>query len=250
MLSDLRGEPTWYINCTIVESGKRFRFCRDNMGDYTIGYVEKPEIPVSEVMAASAGFPVLIGPYSLNTKDYHWAPYNKEDKAWRPPADQTLHLWDGGVYDNLGLESVFKLENGQNSVKDVDDIIVSNASASIGHQERKTGLSVKNLKRLLDISMDQVVALRTREVMDYITRTGRGMYIKIGNSAEKITTDSGCTDETRGRLIAKCLPAEQARKALYYATTLSKPSSDDMQTLLRHGYEVVKCTYDCYRNTK
>ena len=61
-LADLSGDVIWYTNCTTYETGKRFRFCKNNMGDYKIGYVENPDIPLSLVMAASAGFPILIGP--------------------------------------------------------------------------------------------------------------------------------------------------------------------------------------------
>ena len=73
-LADLLGDVVWYTNCTTYETGKRFRFCKENMGDYRIGYVENPDIPLSHVMAASAGFPVLIGPYCLPTSKYQWSP--------------------------------------------------------------------------------------------------------------------------------------------------------------------------------
>jgi NTE family protein len=245
-LSELEGDTTWYINCTTYETGKRFRFCRDNMGDYTIGYVEKPEIPISEVMAASAGFPGLVGPYSFQTEGHKWTPSVYAGGDWQPPANQTLHLWDGGVYDNFGLESVFKPDNGGTPSDGTDYLIISNASASIGFQSRHSGLSAKNLKRILDISMDQVAALRSRSVMDFIERTGQGMYIKIGNSAQAIATASGCPDELKSKLIESCLPAKEAQRAMHYATTLEKPTDADIKMLLRHGYEVANCTYLCY----
>lgn len=57
-------------------------------------------------------------------------------------------------------------------------MIVSNASASIGLYRRHAGFTYSNLKRLLDISMDQVTSLRNRMVMDFIIRTNQGMYLK------------------------------------------------------------------------
>lgn len=244
-LSQLAGDVMWYVNCTTYETGKRFRFCRDNMGDYTIGYVEKPEIAISEVMAASAGFPMLIGPYSLQTSAFQWNPSQYSDAGWKSPGKRTLHLWDGGVYDNLGLESIFKINDDALS-SGIDFMIVSNASASISHRVRKSGFSFSNLKRLLDISMDQVAALRSRAVMHFIEQTGQGMLIKIGNSAEKIATQSRCSQEQKMELMKQCLSAEQANKAMNYPTTLSKPTKADFQLLLRHGYEVANCTYQCY----
>lgn len=249
-LSELSGDVMWYINCTTYETGKRFRFCRENMGDYTVGYVEKPDIPLSEVMAASAGFPVLIGPYRLRTGDYQWTPSKYSGADWQSPAGQTLHLWDGGVYDNLGLESIFKPDNGGTLSDGLDFMVVSNASASIGFHHRKCGLSSQNLKRILDIAMDQVTALHSRTVMDFIGRTNQGMYIKIGNSAEKIASASGCPEALKRRLTEQCMSPEQAAKAMRYPTTLQKPTESDYRLLLRHGYEVADCTYRCYQNRR
>lgn len=245
-LSELMGNMMWYINCTTYETGKRFRFCKNNMGDYTIGYVQNPNIPVSDVMAASAGFPVLIGPYSLQTKDYNWTPSHYTQSEWQPP-NNTIHLWDGGVYDNLGLESIFKPENGGALRDDINCIIVSNASPSISFFNRRVGLSTRNLKRLLDISMDQVTSLRTRMVMDYINRNQCGIYIKIGNSAEKIALESKCQENLKNYLIEECLSWEKVNKAMSYPTTLLKPTESDYKLLLQHGFEVADCTYRCYQ---
>lgn len=245
-LADLSGGVAWYINCTTYETGKRFRFCKENMGDYKIGYVEHPDIPLSHVMAASAGFPILIGPYCLSTSEYQWGSpkYSNVDYSVPP---KSIHLWDGGVYDNLGIESIFEPKNAGALKDGVDFMIVSNASASIGPYRRRTGFNFSNLKRLLDISMDQVTSLRNRMVMDFIIRTNQGMYLKIGNSAGKITSASKGPDALRKHLVQECLSASDAEKAMNYKTTLRKPKESDYQLLLRHGYEVANCTYLCYQ---
>ncbi len=245
-LSELMGNMMWYINCTTYETGKRFRFCKNNMGDYEVGYVENPDIPLSDVMAASAGFPVLIGPYSLQTRDYKWVSSRYNQLGWQP-FNGKIHLWDGGVYDNLGLESIFKPENGGTLSDGLNCIIVSNASPSVDIYKRRIGLSVRNLKRLLDISMNQVESLRSRTVMDFIDRSNQGMYIRIGNSAEKIALESKCKEDLKCYLIEKCLSDEQVVKIASYPTTLRKPTEDNFQLLLRHGYEVAECTYRCYQ---
>lgn len=247
-LSQLTDDVKWYINCTTYESGKRFRFCKENMGDYSIGYVNKPDIALSEVMAASAGFPGLIGPYSLKTNLYQWMPSEYSGSDWNAPNGEILHLWDGGVYDNLGLESIFKMRDEGELSKGLDFMMVSNASPSIGFHSRKSSLSVYNLRRMLEISMDQVAALRSRAVMDFIERTGQGMYLKIGNSAEKITQQSKCSPEIEAELVKQSLSPEQAERAMNYPTTLSKPAEADFQLLLQHGYEVANCTYQSYSN--
>lgn len=245
-LANLSGDVAWYTNCTTYETGKRFRFCREDMGDYKIGYVEHPDIPLSHVMAASAGFPVLIGPYCLSTSGYKWRHSQYSGADYSVP-DKVIHLWDGGVYDNLGLESIFKPGDAGTLKDGLDYMIVSNASASIGPYRRHAGFTYSNLKRLLDISMDQVTSLRNRMVMDFIIRTNQGMYLKIGNSAEKITSASKCSNDLRTHLLQECLSTSDSEKAMNYKTTLQKPKESDYRLLLRHGYEVAKCTYLCYQ---
>ena len=84
-------------------------------------------------------------------------------------------------------------------------------------------------------------------VMDFITRTNQGMYLKIGNSAEKIASASKCPDDLRKHLVQECLSALDSEKAMNYKTTLQKPKESDYRLLLRHGYEVANCTYLCYQ---
>lgn len=245
-IADLAINPLWYINCTTFETGKRFRFSQERMGDYQIGYVESPRIPIADAIAASAGFPILIGPYKLKTDKYQWVKSFYVNNDWTPPKDKIIHLWDGGVYDNLGLESVYKLDQGGCLSEGVDFLIVSNASGYNGYTKRKSGFSGKNLKRLLDIAMDQVGALRNRNVMDYIKRTQNGMYLKIGNSAEFIANASGVSGDLKRELVAQCMSTTDAITVRNYSTTLRKPSESDFNLISKHGYEVAKCTYICY----
>ena len=247
-LCQLTGNVMWYVNCTTYETGKRFHFSRERMGDYVVGYVENPDIPLSEIMAASAGFPGFIGPYILNSADYNWTPSKYTKRMQSPSKKQKLHLWDGGIYDNLGLESVFKPDDGGRLSEGIEFLIVSNASASINLQSRNHGLSTKTLRRILDISLDQVSALRSRMVMEFIKRTNQGMYLKIGNSAEMITHASKCTNKLRLEITERCLPTEQAIKSMMYPTRLYRPDNSDLNMLIRHGYEVADCTYSCYIN--
>lgn len=245
-ISELDEKPKWYINCTTYETGKRFRFTQANMGDYQIGYVAKPDIPVADAICSSAGFPVLIGPYKMDTTLYTWQQSDYSKNPFQKP-EQYIHLWDGGVYDNLGLESVFKPDNGGTLSDGIDYLIVSNASGGLGYERRKSELSGKNLKRMLDISMDQVSALRNRSVMNFIKRTGNGMYLNIGNSAEFIAESAGVPPAIKSQLMTECMPDSEALKVQHYPTTLSKPSKFDFELILRHGYEVAKCTDICYK---
>jgi len=246
LISDLPETPKWYINCTTYETGKRFRFSQGEMGDYTIGYIKNPVISISDAISASAGFPIFIGPYRLSTnlqweKSHYFNEHDPHNNV------NSINLWDGGIYDNLGVESVFKPDEGGSLRDNVDFIIVSNASASIKNEKHTKGFSRKKLKRLLEIVRDQNQALRSRMVIDYIKRTQKGVYLKIGRGAHYITSKSEVHNDLKKHLIDECLSCEETEKVRDYKTTLKRPSKEDFNLILRHGYEVAMCTFECYQ---
>ena len=104
-MNELPDEPRWVINATAYESGKNWRFMRKRMGDYKLNYTPEPAFPLASAMAASAAFPILIGPLVLRTKGFAWARFTGESRHAILPTETrvpSIHLWDGGVYDNLG----------------------------------------------------------------------------------------------------------------------------------------------------
>jgi NTE family protein len=242
-LKDLPDTPVWDINATTFETGKDFRFSKKHMGDYILGLIENPDFPIAQAAASSAGFPIGIGPLPLDTAKYPFP--NLAANPELRKLNKDYYLWDGGVYDNLGLEALYKSDKGLSS--DIDFIVVSNASASLKLSERETGWSTPlNLRRLLDIAMDQVTSLRSRDVVGAVIKQNKGMYIKIGNSAAKITEDAKADEATKKRLIAECMSQKDAEGVRDYSTTLWSPKEADYDRILRHGYENAKCCWECY----
>ncbi|OGO44392.1 MAG: hypothetical protein A2W37_10645, partial [Chloroflexi bacterium RBG_16_63_12] len=132
---DLPEQPRWMINTTCYETGKNWRFERFRMGDYVFGYTADPSVPLSDALAASAGFPGLIGALALDARPHEWFKYrrsspggdsdSREKERIQPPYPQ-VHLWDGGVYDNLGLEPLHNFVGGWR--QGIDFLIASDAS--------------------------------------------------------------------------------------------------------------------------
>jgi len=236
-LQDIPSRPYWEINCTTFETGGNFRFRKDYMGDSTIGYVQTPTLPLSHVVAASAAFPILIGPYILQAKDLHWT-NDKRGKTTTAKVDDHYTLWDGGVYDNLGLDPLYRVERGLDA--EIDFLIVSNASASIGHKQRQGHISLANLRRLLDISMNQVDALRSRQVLSNVINRGMGYYYKIGYTAEQLADRLKISPDKIFDLKNNSLCAEDAARVRNYPTTLNSPTPHNFDLIFRHGYENAK----------
>jgi len=247
VMSELGESPVWCANCTTYQTGKRFGITQHSMGDIVIGHAENHDFPIADAMATSAGFPILIGPYALKRDDYCWNASSFEPKIARNdnpiPGGRYFHLWDGGVYDNLGLEAFFHISDspsGGHLSKGVDYIIVSNASVASSFKSRAFS---SRLRRRLDIAKDQVGALRTRSITSHIRQQGNGMFYQIGDSASRILRNSAIDTADVRQIITESLPEHQAAYVQNYHTTLRRPSQADFRLILRHGYEVAKCTY-------
>ena len=163
-LSALPAFPEWSINGTNAENGRRFRFKRENMGDYLSGYTDTKNFPLANAMAVSAAFPGGFGPLTLKATLYDW-----KKREWDAPAGSEqsidvgdrLHLYDGGVYDNLGLEPFFDSGKGL-SRQDQHAIVVSDAGKPLPQGFSKGPLNPFRLARVADIMSDQSHALRVR----------------------------------------------------------------------------------------
>ena len=225
-LADLPAEPEWSINGTTAENGKRFRFKRYDIGDYTLGYAPAERFPLASALAVSAAFPGGFGPLTLDARRFEW-----RRRPWGAPMEETvpvepvfqrLHLYDGGVYDNMGLEPFF--DGGRKESKvGPSYIICSDAGAPLASGFEMGPLNVFRLARVADIMSDQARALRVRAFVDWIkTQPSAGAYMSISMSS---TNDSPCAS---------------AQHASKFPTTLRRLTVEEFDQLVSHGYGVAE----------
>ena len=239
-LSQLPATPRWAINATCYETGKNWRFSQPRMGDYASHYVVNPKFPLADAIAASAALPGLIGPLVIHTTDYEWHAFQaKEEFAPVAARAKRYELWDGGVYDNLGLEPLYKPSDGLRS--GVDFIIVSDASAPLEYTSRTLSGALKpghRALRLIDVATDQVRALRARSVVAEFARNScRGVYLRIGNTSDAIYT---AAEQRTPRL--DFLGRPTVKTIARMKTTLRRLEIQEYEVLLRHGFEVADAT--------
>jgi NTE family protein len=225
-LSDLPPTPEWSINGTTAENGKRFRFKRDQVGDYITGYCNPTDFALADALAVSAAFPGAFGPLTLDASRYTWL-----KRAWNAPIEDSrpvspgfnrLHLYDGGVYDNLGLEPFFDVGKGVAKHNDTK-IIVSDAGAPLEIGFSMISLNPSRFKRVADIMSEQTRALRVRAFSHYLQqKPGRGAYIYIN------TPISGTTE------------ADSMPLAARFPTTLRRLTIEEFDVIANHGYFVTK----------
>lgn len=231
--------PLWTINCTAYETGKNFHFSQEIIGDWAFGFIKNRDYPLSHAIASSAAFPFLIGTFQVDTSAFDWCDINNNDIT---PPSKTLNLWDGGVYDNLGLEPIYKMEKGGFYVDNVNFCILSNAGRAISF-ENKDKL---NLTRIVDVTTDQIAILRARNFKDFINRNKNGLFVKMGRDAVNVAIKTGASVDLGKELAKDMLSKELCDKVGLYPTTLKSPSVDDYELILKHGYESVKCARLCY----
>ncbi|MEE9289262.1 MAG: patatin-like phospholipase family protein [Bacteroidota bacterium] len=254
-LSDLPDSPRWMINATCYESGKNWRFEGFRMGDYVFGQTYDTDFPLSRALAASAGFPGLIGALPVDTRNHSWFKYDKRrenaeaseapeaQRRWktRPitPKYSKVHLWDGGVYDNLGLEGLHDFIDGWRV--DIDFLIVSDASGRSKTEGYRPG--AKALKRIITgILMDQIRSLRSRAILErLINHEDPGAFLQIGNKCKDILRAARRSDEITEKCLS-CLSAEEADIAANMETVIRRLSEEEFERLYRHGFEVADYT--------
>ena len=241
LLSDLPDNPRWIINATCYETGKNWRIMKKRMGDYMTGYVETPQLPIAQAVAASSAVPGLVGCLKLDTGKFNWYTYDDTQTPVRQSARfRTLTLWDGGVYDNLGVEALFKPGRGYRD--GFDFLIVSDASALLEHDTRKIHAPL----RLLDVATDQVRSLRARSVVSHLQdNPGTGAYLKIGNTEQRIYQEAK-QPSMADRIASDSLGFTDVREAAKIGTTLRTFTKREFELLFAHGYQVADATFSAY----
>lgn len=238
-MQDIPETPRWEVNATCYETGRNWRFSRRRMGDYVTNYVLKPRVSIADAIAASAAVPGVIGPLVIRSKDYDWCGYEKGKPVVDATRAKRYTLWDGGVYDNLGVEPLFKPGIGYSD--GFDFLLVSDASAPLSLD---VGMVQRTLKpwrrglRLIDVATEQVRTLRARSLVAHLQQSlDSGVYLRIGNTVDKVYKPVG------GEVPAGVkLGDDDVARAERFETTLRRLSGEEFELLRRHGFEVANAT--------
>ncbi len=154
-LPDEAGGPRFVINASNMQSGALWRFSRPYMGDYRVGRIPHPELSLATAVAASSAFPPVLSPCTLALRTTDYAQPNGEDLHYEPYTTRVI-LTDGGVYDNLGLETAWKRYR---------TILVADGGGRMAAEPSPPRDWLRHTKRVLDLVDNQVRALRKRQVV-------------------------------------------------------------------------------------
>jgi NTE family protein len=153
-----------------MQSGALWRFMKQYMRDYRVGEIVNPEISLAVAVAASSAFPPVLSPVVIERKHSDYTPASGLDLQ-RPPYTTRVVLTDGGVYDNLGLETAWKKYK---------TILVSDAGGTLDAEEQPKRDWPRQFYRVTNLIDNQVRALRKRQVVGaYLDGTRTGAYWSI-----------------------------------------------------------------------
>jgi NTE family protein len=154
-LQDLPDEPRFVINATNVQSGALWRFMKPYMRDWRVGEVRNPQIGLAQAVAASSAFPPVLSPFEMRLDPDTFTPGSGADLQRRPFTSRVI-LTDGGVYDNLGLETAWK---------HYDAVFVSDGGGKLAPEEEPKSDWAQHSYRVLNLVDNQVRSLRKRQLI-------------------------------------------------------------------------------------
>ena len=157
--------PTFVVLATNLSNGTLWRFSRAQMRDWRTSPVRSPDLPLADAVAASSAFPPFLSPHLLRVRG------------------RTVHLTDGGVYDNLGLEPV---------VKTCATVLVSDGGGTFGEPEAPARDWVRATLRTLQTIDVQVRRLRRRQIVGLLATERRaGAFWAIGSDRASFSAPGG-----------------------------------------------------------
>ncbi len=217
-LQDLPLHPRFVINATNLESGGLMRFSRADLTDDLVGRIASPDLPLALAVTASSAFPPVLSPCIVDLTDQLWLtePGNELTGA---DYRGRVSLSDGGVYDNLGLETAWNR---------CANILVSDAGGKMGPDPQPPVDWAAHMLRVLDVVDNQVRSLRKRQVIDaFRAATRDGMYIGIRSDLNDYPLDDPIPTD----------PALTARLASW-PTRLAAMPAPIQEQLINWGYAV------------
>lgn len=217
-LQDLPDTPRFVINATNVQSGAIWRFMKPYMRDWRVGEIKTPNISLADAVAASSAFPPVLSPFEMRLDESTFTPESGEDLQ-RKPFTTRVFLTDGGVYDNLGLETAWK---------NFQTVLVSDGGGKLQPEEEPKSDWARHSYRVLDLIDNQVRSLRKRQVIDSFKSGARkGAYwgIRTNIADYKLADPLNC-------------PHERTMRLAEIPTRLKRLNDNLQERLINWGYAV------------
>lgn len=217
-LHELPDNPRFVFNATNLESGALMRFSKPYIADYRVGRIMEPVFPLAIAVAASSAFPPFLSPCTVDLSGREWTTDPGNDLA-NTQFRGAISLSDGGVYDNLGIETAWK---------QYETILVSDAGGHMGADATPPADWGRHMLRVLNVIDNQVRSLRKQQVIESLKSGKRtGMYVGIRSDINDFPVKDPIAAE----------PALTHQLAAI-ATRLNAMNAEQQELLINWGYAI------------
>jgi NTE family protein len=251
-LTSIPGAPQFLFYGTNLQTGRSVRMVDSLLFDYKIGAASIADLSISQVVTISGAFPPVLSPVTIDMKAARWARGIWSQYHDNKDYTSALKLCDGGLYDNMGIECLWKKTRADEPqlVKskeqdpweekvldpwnriledDIDICLVSDSGAPFQYSSDPGASMVKQVPRIIDILTEQTRALRKRQLLskylsseeDKLNGTFWGIATRI--SDYELDDSLPCDKET-------------SESMGDVPTTLSKMSDEIRSRLINWGY--------------
>jgi NTE family protein len=216
-LQQLPDTPRFTFMATNLQTGSGWRFAKAYAADFRVGRIVRPTFSLANVVAASSAFPPFLSPMRFSFAG-HAVEATESADLHREPFTRGAVLTDGGVYDNLGLERVWKRSR---------TILVSNAGSTMPEVGRPTGRWFGQAYRTVNIVLQQAEHSR-RRILFGMNNLGQ---------RDVVYWSIDTPNSHYGAAAANDLDDEGTRRAAAIPTRLARLTENEVDLLLRAGYE-------------
>ena len=217
-LQDLPDTPRFVFNATNLETGSLFRFEKPYARDYRVGRIAAPSFRLADVVAASSAFAPFLSPFVLDVAPGDFAPVDSGEIADDRFREQ-IALSDGGVYDNLGLQTVWS---------SCHTVFVSDGGQRLADDPAPHTDWARHMLRVLDVIDHQVRNLRKQQVVGALEAGDRkGAYWGVRTDI----ADYALSD-------ALACPHDATMELAAIATGLKRLPAVQQERLINWGYAV------------
>ncbi|PTX56114.1 NTE family protein [Litoreibacter ponti] len=228
-LRDITDSRRFIFCATNLQSGGLVRMTRDYIADYKAFFCEHKNIKLSEAVAASSGFPPVLAPIRLDLSGE-----TVEAPRHRPDAPAYLRkkppLVDGGVYDNIGLEPIWKR---------CGVLFASNAGSNLplSDSQFRTTMMVRVINAMLDVTVNwrerSLVNMFRNQLADGL-KERNGAFWTITTDKNDVAWDGWKASDA------------QLKTAREMSTRLKNFPHDDQRAVVLAGYSMADATIRKY----
>jgi NTE family protein len=215
LLADIPNPPAHVFCSTDLAYGVNWMFKKSECGDYQVGFQSTPsDWKLSIAVAASSCFPPVFKPMSLGLDPSRFGTGTVNPGALKDASIKGMTFSDGGVYDNLGLEPIWKDH----------EFVLSSDGGALFSTGGDNGFAWE-IGRFVSIPENQALALRKRWLIsNFISGQIKGTYWGIGSSPSDYGVNQGYSTDLAKNFIASI------------RTDLDSFSDAEASVLENHGY--------------